>query len=166
MPATQFTNVCFTVNNPENPIEYDEERMHYLVYQIEQGENGTPHFQGYVEFKTRTALSVVKQLLGGDRVHVERRRGTQEEAIAYCKKADTRVEGPWEYGTPKANQQGKRNDIKEFKDAVVSGKRKRDLVEDHFVVLAKYPRFYETLTMMNRPKRTNALKVGLFYGPP
>jgi hypothetical protein len=164
----QFRNVCFTFNNPgPDPIPFDVEQMHYLVYQRERGENGTEHYQGYVELKKRLRLNQVKALLGSDTIHIEARRGTAQEASDYCKKDDSRMDGfePVEFGEMKTTEPGKRNDLKEFKDAVMSGsKRKRDLVEEHFNVLARYPKFYDTLTMINRPKRTVDLTVTLLYG--
>ncbi len=162
----QYQNVCFTLNNPSGLLDYNEEKMHYLVYQEEVGESGTHHFQGYCEFKTRTVLATVKALLGGDSVHVEPRRGTQAQAIAYCKKDDTRVahEDPHEHGTPKVQPQGKRNDLVAFKNDVMAGKRKRDLVDDHLTVLAKYPKLYDTLNS-KRPEREETVEVTLLIGP-
>ncbi len=96
----EYRAVCFTLNNPSDPIPFDVEKMEYLVYQREVGVNGTPHFQGYCEFKTKKRLAAVKELLG-NRCHIERRFGTQEQAIRYAKKEDTRVAGPWEFGEPK-----------------------------------------------------------------
>lgn len=165
MPSNaRYRNICFTLNNPTDPIPFDVDKMHYLVYQREVGASGTPHFQGYCEFKKQSTLSTVKALLGSNTVHIEPRRGTVAEAVAYCKKDDTRVPGtePVEFGEPK--QQGQRTDLEGFKDAVKAGKRKRDLVDDHFTVLAKYPKFYETLSMMNRPVRTTDLEVHLLIG--
>lgn len=46
---------------------------------------GTPHLQAYGELRTRSRLTTVARALGG-RVHIESRRGTQEQAIAYCMK--------------------------------------------------------------------------------
>ncbi len=46
----------------------------------------------------------------------------------------------------------------------MGGKRKRELLDDHFGILARYPKFYETLTMMNRPIRDNNLVVTLHIG--
>jgi len=159
-------NVCFTLNNPSDPIAFDVEKMHYLVYQREIGENGTPHFQGYCELKKQTAMSVVKELLGGPTVHLEKRRGTAGQAIAYCKKDETRTEGsqPVEFGEPKATSQGARSDLIAFKDDIQQGKRKRDLIEDHLTVIAKYPKLYDTINY-KRPKRTEELKVILLIGP-
>ncbi len=162
----RFRNVCFTLNNPGlDPIPFDVEKMDYLVYQREKGENGTEHYQGYCEFKKQQRLNGAKALLGGDTVHIERRMGTALQAIAYCKKDDSRMEGEafHEFGEPKSP--GKRNDLNAFVEDVRSGtKRKRDLVEEHAGTLARYPKFYETITLMTRPTRTVELEVILHIG--
>ncbi len=159
-----FRNAVFTSNNPDGHIEFVSDQMVYLVYQEEIGESGTYHFQGYCEFRSRVRLVAAKNLLGGPGVHIEGRRGTQDQAIAYAKKEDTRVAHtePYEFGEPRT--QGKRVDLEEFKNEVMAGKRKRDLVDDHYQIIAKYPRFYDSLTMMNRPSRSEELKVTLLIG--
>lgn len=103
-----FRNWCFTLNNPT-----EEERSFfsnfqlgdyfvYLIYQEEKGDEGTIHFQGYVECREKRALNWL-QIHLNNRAHYEPRKGTQEEAIAYCKKEETRVEGgqSGEFGQPK-----------------------------------------------------------------
>ncbi len=161
---TRFRNVCFTLNNPTELLDFDPEEMAYLVYQEEQPEGGTYHFQGYCEFTRAVTQPVAKELLGGPRVHLEPRRGTAKQAIDYCKKEDTRVPYtvPIEEGTPR--QQGRRVDLEAFKDAVMGGDNQRDLLEEHHVIIARYPRFYNTLTQMNRPERTTDLVVTLHIG--
>jgi len=161
---SSFRCVVFTCNNPDGLLEFDAEKMVYLVYQEEVGEEGNYHFQGYCEFKGPTRLAAAKILLGDSEgnVHIEPRRGTQQQAIEYSKKVDTRVDGPYEFGTPRS--QGKRVDLLGFKDAVMAGKRKRDLLEEHYLVIARYPKFYDQLTMLNRPTRTEDLVVTLLYG--
>ena len=48
-------HVCFTYNNPSSsPTQFQAllqaaERIRYAIFQLEEGENGTPHYQGYVE---------------------------------------------------------------------------------------------------------------------
>ncbi len=158
----RYRNCVFTLNNPDAAIVFDEEHMEYLIFQEELSESGTYHFQGYCEFVDRCRLAKAKSLLGGDTVHIEVRRGTQKQAIDYCKKERTRLDGPYEYGTPRA--QGKRVDLETFKDDVMSGAKKRDLLADHYTIIAKYPKFYDTLTMMNRPERTEELVVTLLIG--
>ncbi len=158
---SRFRNVVFTLNNPEGHLEFISEKMDYLVYQEEVGEQGNYHFQGYCEFKEKQSMSVAKTMLGGE-PHIEARRGTQAQAIAYAKKEETRVDGPFEFGEPKS--QGKRQDLEGFKDAVMAGKRKRDLMDDHFGIFARYPKFYTTLTEMHRPRRSEELVVTLIIG--
>lgn len=169
-------NMIFTWNNP--PVTGDggivvqpnfhEDKMYYLVYQYEQGESGTYHWQGYVEFKSQTRYEQAKNLLGSNTIHVERRRGNQKQAIDYCKKDESRVEGstPFEHGIPKQTTQGARNDLVEFKEAIKEGKRKRDLVDEHTTCMAKYGRFYDTVRGLYRPERTEPKKVYLLIGPP
>jgi len=173
-----YTNFVFTMNNPgTHVIPFDVSKMAYLVYQLEKcPTTGTPHFQGYCELKRNARLSGVIKLLG-KHANIQPRRGTADEAADYCKEGPEvvggRVEGTevHEFGEmkdPPAGQ-GARNDIYAFKDAVIQEKkRKRDLVEDHAVILCKYPRFYADLKSMWRPERKEdfQMKVFLLVGPP
>lgn len=59
----------------------------YLIYGREVGESGTPHLQGFIYFKNARTFSAIKKLLGS-RYHVEAQRGTNKQAIDYCKKAN------------------------------------------------------------------------------
>lgn len=166
----RFRNVCFTLNNPEGLIPFNAERMRYLVYQEEIGESGTYHLQGYCEFNNQERQAAAKELLGGPSVHIDARRGTQAEAVDYCTKEfnkDGSIKRiphttPYTFGVPYT--QGKRMDLESFKDEVIAGKRKRDLLDDHYGVIARYPKFYDTITMMNRPTRTVELEVTLLIG--
>lgn len=93
MPSTPGTSrgYCFTLNNP-TPTDLvvlknlsDDPKCRYICYGHEVGEQGTYHLQGYVHFHNQIRFRQAKILLGG-RVHLEKRRGTIEQAIAYCKK--------------------------------------------------------------------------------
>jgi len=116
---------CFTLNNPEQDeqlsIPYSfPEYVTYAVYQLERGENGTPHLQGYLECNGRVRLSKVRSIFGGH-AHWETRRGTQAQAIAYCQKEETRLAGPWTTGEPVRTEQGKRNDLDALAELVYAG---------------------------------------------
>ncbi len=108
-------NWCFTLNNPtadaranwtELPDPW-KSRIVYAVFQEELSESGTIHLQGYVEFKAKIRLSRLLSLFGTG-YHWEPRRGTQEEARAYCMKAETRVDGglSGSHGRPKRSGAG------------------------------------------------------------
>ncbi len=161
----RFRNVCFTLNNPTELLQFEPEKMTYLVYQEEFGESGTYHLQGYCEFKCQTALSTIKTLLGGQ-PHIEARRGTAAEASAYCKKEETRAPGSevFEEGTI-SQPPGKRNDLISFKDDVLRGKKKRQLLDDHLSTLARYPKLYDMINGLTRPEREEGVEVYLLIGP-
>ena len=80
---------CFTLNNytddEEQQLQQLGRQVQYLVYGRERGgEANTPHLQGYIHFNSPTSFNRAKELL--PRAHVERRRGTIDQAIEYCKK--------------------------------------------------------------------------------
>lgn len=96
---------CFTINNPGSYRPAQPSEAEYICYQLESGATGTPHLQGVIQFKERQSLRGVKKILDTDDVkgHYEVKRGTAEEAIAYCKKDEKedgahRLEEPVEYG--------------------------------------------------------------------
>ena len=95
-----FRHICFTLNNPESDeIDFcQSQTLRYAVWQRESDKNGTPHLQGYLEFSKNVSMKAVKEIIVKD-AHLAERRGTREEARGYCMKAESRVAGPWEYGT-------------------------------------------------------------------
>lgn len=88
-------------NNPKLPIPS------YCVAQLERAPTtGQLHWQGYVEFKNRILMRTCKTVLKCEWAHLEPRKGTAEEAIAYCKKPESRVEDfdQFEKGEPKVSE--------------------------------------------------------------
>lgn len=81
---------CVTINNP---TEHDEtlafgcsEVCKYCVFGREVGsECLTPHLQGFLYFETLKSFDQVKLLFEG-RAHIERMRGSPQQAADYCKK--------------------------------------------------------------------------------
>lgn len=77
---------CFTWNN--YPANW-EEQLRALTYTYWIGgkeiapTTGTPHIQGFIQFKHPTSLTAAKKKLPG--CHVEIKKGTFQQAIAYCK---------------------------------------------------------------------------------
>lgn len=89
-PPSSMRRCCFTLNN-YNIQEYsslidrlDEKNYSYIIAK-EVGANGTPHLQGYVEFKSPRSFSTVKNLIG-ERAHIEKARGNRRSNIVYCSK--------------------------------------------------------------------------------
>ncbi len=51
----------------------------YLIYQKEEGDNKTPHFQGYVHFKNAVKFSTMRNKLPG--AHLSIARGSGEVCL-------------------------------------------------------------------------------------
>lgn len=115
-------NICITLNNPtdEEYLKLQERDCGYCILGREVGEGGTPHIQGYYEFKNPVSFNGLKKDF--PRMHIERRIGTSKQAADYCKK-----EGNfWEKGV--LSVQGKRNDIAVVKELLEDGAGMRDVV--------------------------------------
>lgn len=102
----------------------------YKVFQYEQGAQCTSHIQGYIELAKKRKLGGLKQIY--KRAHLEMRNGTQQQAIAYCTKEDTRLKEGLELGLKKVKQQGqgKRTDIEQMKSEL-KVKSKSDYIQDN-----------------------------------
>lgn len=166
-PRPRARSWVFTHNNPEEtPAQFlilleNFPNVRYAIFQHEQAETGTPHYQGYIEF-TRVirlgALTRYKQM------HYEVRRGSRAQARDYARKEDSRIAGPWEHGEWNAGGQGARTDLIAFRNAVRNGGTKRTMIEDHPLAMARYPRFYATIRSTIRPVRTEDLNIRLNIG--
>lgn len=77
-----------TMNNPprpfmDPPLPFDAWRSPpiYAIYQLEAGDEGTPHFQLYICFRGPVRGSTVSANLGG-RPHLEARRGKHSQVFS------------------------------------------------------------------------------------
>lgn len=126
---------CVTWNNPENDLMVNFELVSdvldgsgivsYATWQLEAGTNGTPHFQMYIEFNKPVRMSAVKKMLHKS-VHCEIRAGSRAQAREYCRKEDSRLAGPFEYGEWREETQGKRSDLQAIVDCAKEGKSLRE----------------------------------------
>lgn len=114
-----YQNWIFTVNNYDDTIEEQMQvfgtlSCRYFTYGREVAPTTlTPHLQGYFILKTRRTFNALKGDLP-DRVHIERRLGSHEQAREYAQK-DGDV---FEVGDEPAGQ-GSRTDLDAFKAWVV-----------------------------------------------
>lgn len=109
-------------NATEAPLQiFDESKMVYLVYQVERASTGQIHIQGFVSLVKKLSLAGVKKVIGDATVHVEKAHGRPDQAAAYCKKADSRVAGPWEWGV-EPDARGKKSATALAIEAVQAGK--------------------------------------------
>jgi len=165
---SQSRNWCFTVNNPGSQLTPEEDgwgvHISFVTWQLETGENGTEHFQGYLECIGKKSLRQLKDLPGLETAHLERRRGTQQQAISYCQKVDTRVEGPWVWGEPK--EQGKRSDLLDMKRQIdEEAAPLTQLWDNNFGSMIRYHRSFKEYKRIKTPKRDWTPTILVIIGP-
>lgn len=80
---------CFTLNN-YTVKEYGTLEQHFLgtaknyIMGKERGEGGTPHIQGFVEYKNPRSFNSLKKIC--KRLHIEKAKGSLKQNYEYCKK--------------------------------------------------------------------------------
>lgn len=151
----------FTLNNytseEEEAIKATE--CSYLVYGREIGAGGTPHLQGYIEFKNARALGGVALLAGFTRCHLERRRGSQSQASDYCKKdGDFFEKGSF-------SRSGCRTDLNEIKDKIENGVGLEVIASEHFKKWVVYRRSFEAYSQLQSGPRDFKSLVIVLWGP-
>lgn len=154
---------CFTLNNygPDDWESILAWECEYVVVGQEEGENGTPHLQGYVVFGAMKRLAAVRKLL--DRAHWECAHGTSDQNFLYCTK-----EGFWEEaGVKPASDLGaaEKERWQSARDVATSGGDLDLVPADIFI------RYYRTLKEIKKDymaKVADAEDVtGVwYYGPP
>jgi len=121
----------------------DSGKIDYLVYQCEEAPSTHKiHLQGYCQFNTTMRLAAVKKISAT--AHWEVRHGTHEQAVAYCKKEESRLNGPWEVGQATGGQ-GKRNDLEAIHNLVLAKKTNLEILEE---VGAGASRFAKNITWL------------------
>lgn len=102
-----FKNVCFTSFCVDCPVQGED--ITYVVFQRESaGTTGREHWQGYAEASKVLSVKQWQTRLKVGSAHIEKRRGTQQQAVEYCKKTDTRLSEPVELGQLCVNACSKR----------------------------------------------------------
>lgn len=152
----------FTLNNPnsnELPV-YEHER--YVIWQKERGENGTTHIQGYIELRRPQRMAALRRWL--PRAHFEPRRGTREQARDYCRKEDTRVEGPFERGEWDAGGAGARNDLAEIKRKLDANVPESEIASEHFGDWLRYYKGFREYKKIKTSPRDWKTEVRVYWG--
>lgn len=121
---------------------------------------GQRHLQGYIEFSQRLRLAQVKSLLG-NRYHLEKRRGTAQQAADYCSKDDPE---PWTYGSISVREQGRRSDLDALHASLQEKKSLEEISNEHFGSFLKYQRGITAYKFANAAKRNWITEVHVLWG--
>lgn len=149
---------CFTINNPtdDDTQQLAGIECNYIIYGEEVGEEGTPHYQGYIEFRSNKRLNAMKKLM--PRAHLEVRKGSQEQSIKYCKK-----DGLFhERGELTVPRQGKRTDLEKVREVVQTTGSMRAVVDS--ATSYQSIKFAEVMLKYVEPTRNSLPNVRWYYG--
>lgn len=148
-------NWCYTLNNYSEG-EYDALKEYDCIYNIigkEVGENGTPHLQGYIEFKNAKRLDTLKNF--NQRIHWEIRKGSAEQAIKYCEKDNNYIE----IGTRPKKNPGKRTDLDDVADLIKEGGLHEDVCEQFTTTYIKFHKGIDRAISLNQNDRSSPPEV-------
>lgn len=133
----------------------------FMIVGKEVGEKGTPHLQGYVEFKSKKRGTTLYKAF--PKVNFEIAKGTAEQNITYCGKQEVFIK----YGEPKIKEQGKRNDINDAMGDIKKGMSEIEIFEKHPAVAFKYLKGmdrYRSLCQKEARKGYNKKEVIVYWG--
>lgn len=155
---------CFTWNNPDGLIDWTlYPTVRYAIYQHEVGDDtATQHFQGYIEFNCPTRLAAARNIL--PTAHWEPRRGSRDQAREYCRKPDTRVDGPYEFGKWISGG-GSRTDLISVQEDLDNGVSMPDIASNHFGTFLRYHKGLALYSLLKTPSRTKKTTGVFIFGP-
>lgn len=179
-PSTKAArNCCWTLNNytDDDLKQIEAWDCKYVIYGMEKGEQGTPHLQGYVEWRRPKEWKSLKNLHA--RIHWEARKGKQEQAILYCKKGEQPSDEFKKLGALGANfgknakiyergdmgQQGARSDLEEVAKAVLNKEPIQQIAAKFPVQYIKYHKGIDRLVETQMVPRSAAPYVEWRWGP-
>lgn len=158
--TSKHRNYMLTVNNPSD-LDYetiDNDDCVYSVYQLEKGENGTPHLQALICYKNPRVWPKKKY----PTAHIEVARNVPDCA-RYCQKLETRIEGPWEKG--EKPKQGERIDLMEAGDSILNGTKSiNDIAIENPSLYIRCHKGLQALEYMKYKDREEAPIVMWLYG--
>lgn len=155
-------NWCWTINNPEVKPHALINASSYTIYQLEVGENGTEHYQGYSQFDSPMRLNALKKL--APTAHFEVAKGSADDNEKYCSKEDGRKEGPWRHGSIK--RQGQRSDLELIADKVINLKSTvREIAADHPQQFIRYHKGIIALRTATTKPRDFVTSCHVIFGP-
>ena len=160
-------SMCFTINNftvdEENNVNelknlLNWDQYQYIIAGREVGDSGTPHIQGFCQFKAPKKFNTIKKKLPTAHIEQKSPNSTPEQAAEYCKK-----DGDYqEWG--EMTTQGKRTDIEACTEMITSGAKLRSVAKAHPVQYVKYYKGFQALKTILIEPRIEVPTVIVLYG--
>lgn len=158
-------NWCVTLNNYTLQDYADfktfvETWCKYGIAQLEVGESGTPHVQGYFQLKDKHRLSWLQKTCHA-RAHYECAKGSSDSNKIYC----TKEGGTDRYEFGEAVSVGQRTDLEGFTAGIVAGENMLSLIREQPSTYVKYARGLDQLCFKLAGQRDFKTRVLWFWGP-
>lgn len=135
----------------------------FVTFQEEQcPETGRKHFQGFLQCEKRKRFTAMKKLVG-DGVHLEKRRGTAQEAHDYCNKEESRVNGPW-YAGEMSKEAGRGQKLVELMKMAGEGKAEVEIADADPATWARNYRAIGRYSSLKAKKRMWEMENKCFWG--
>lgn len=150
--------------DPQKVVEHKSFR--YLVYQKEKcPDTGRMHYQCFFQFSRTIRGSTLQKLCGDDSCHIDARTDYPEKAAAYCKKEDSREEGPWEFGEFQARKSGSRTDLAAARELILTKRKREELYQDPELdqVMSKYAKWAEKVLELKVPEVDPGITPDMFF---
>lgn len=147
---------CFTLNNPTKSITdlidlFNEWPITYAVWQLEAGENGTPHFQGYIVFSVKQRVTSLKKLL--KKAHWEPAHGNHKQNRDYCTK-EPRLAPFCELGNL-PERESKKTPYAALQLALKNGLTQEEYRDQFFGFFCRYPNLWQNYDLAGiRPRNS------------
>ena len=164
--AVCFTAHDFTAEHVEKLKDLVQSgAAKYLVFQHEIcPSSGKEHLQGYIEWPTTGRWNKINTIVGFN-AHIEKRRGTPQQAADYCKKEDTRKRGtqPFEAGVLSLGQ-GARSDLLDIQTQLNSGTKTSAIARTNFASWTKYHKAFDKYQEIIVPPRSRCTVSIVLWG--
>lgn len=140
---------CFTIFNEldwlYNNVKHLSPNIKFIVFQEEEApDTKKRHIQGYAELKNPTKVKSFQNYFKPcGRFHVEASKGSSQDNIKYCTKAESRVRAPVQRGEP--SEQGRRTDLEGIASDIIGGKDLKAVSEDNPKEFIRYTKGLQTL---------------------
>lgn len=158
----KIRNTVFTLHNWQ-PCHLEALKAYRQISYCSVGEEfcpdtGTPHLQGYVEFKNQVLLSTFKNLFLPLTVWTKKRRGSSREASDYTEKDGTFHQ----WGD--ISRPGFRSDLEGPIQMITEGRRMREVAVEYPQLYVQYHRGFHALQNILIEPRDEVPEVIVYHG--
>lgn len=157
-------NYCFTIFDKSWEFVFND-KIKYICFQKEKTKTGNEHYQGYIELVKSERINSIKKIINCNSAHFEKRLGTRQQAIDYCKKTESAIPNSFvEFG--EVSTPGKRNDLNclnELKEKTIE-----NFCIDYPIIAVKYPKGISNLKNCFESKKIGLrnIEVNVLIGKP